>query len=283
MKENSKEPAGNRPRNAAFTLIELLVVIAIIAILAALLLPALGRAKQKAQGISCLSNTKQLQLAWIMCASDNSDRLVLNTPINPTASPAPTPNDCWVFNVMTWGGGDWTTNPERNKVGLLGDYTAKNTGVYHCPTDTKPTDDGLPHARSYSMNRFMGNKSDGSLWTFFQKTTDIPSPVKYFVFLDEHPDGINDGFYACDGSGGNTETWQDLPASSHGSACGFSFADGHSEIKKWRDSRTIVAVTRGNVLGRQTLGPINDITWLNDRATFRAGGGGPPPPPPGGP
>jgi prepilin-type N-terminal cleavage/methylation domain-containing protein/prepilin-type processing-associated H-X9-DG protein len=282
MRRYSNEPGGNRLRDRAFTLIELLVVIAIIAILAALLLPALSRAKAKATGISCMNNLKQLQLASMIYAGDNNDKLVLNRAINASSVPPPTENDCWVFNLINWGGGDWCTNPERAKTGLLGDYTGKSVAVYKCPADTKSAHDGLPRIRSYSMNKYMGNKSDGSSWMFFVKSGDVVRPANYFVFLDEHPDSINDGFYACDGPppSGNVQNWADLPASAHGGACGFSFADGHTEIKKWRDGTTIVPVTEGNVLGRQTLGNTSDITWVNERATYRIGGGGAPPPPP---
>ncbi len=273
--------AGSWLRDAGFTLIELLVVIAIIAILAAMLLPALSRAKCKAQGISCMSNLKQLQTAWIMYAQDNNDRLALNTPLNTSKSPPPTENDCWVFTIMTWSGGDWVTNPDRAKVGLLGDYVGKSVAIYKCPADNLLADDGKARTRSYSMNRFMGNKSDGSRWNFFQKSADIKNTTQYFVFLDEHPDGINDGFYACDGMpGGNTANWQDMPASTHCGAGGFSFADGHAEVKKWRDSTTILPVTRGGtVLGTLTLGKTNDITWVNERATYPVSSVIAPPPP----
>jgi len=267
---------GQANSPGAFTLIELLVVIAIIAILAAMLLPALSRAKHKANGVYCMNNTKQLQLGALMYAGDNNERLVLNKPLNTTSQPG----DCWVYNLMNWSGGDWCTNPERAKTGLLGEYTGKSVTVYKCPADTKLAHDNLPRIRSYSMNRFMGNKSDGSAWMFFVKSSDILRPANYFVFLDEHPDGINDGFYACDGApNGNEGNWQDLPASSHGGACGFSFADGHSEIKQWRDGSTIVPVTEGNVLGTPTGGNKSDIRWLNERATWRIGSVVAPPPP----
>ena len=229
-----------------------------------------------------MNNLKQLQLAWMQYTHDNNDRLVLNKPLNSAQNPPPTENDCWVFTIMTWGGGDWVTNPDRAKVGLLGEYVGKSVAIYKCPADNGLADDGKPRTRSYSMNRFMGNRSDGSVWKFFVKSSDIRNPVNYFVFLDEHPDGINDGFFACDGMpGGNLQNWQDMPASTHCGAGGFSFADGHSEIKKWRNATTLVPVTRGGiVLGTPTLNQTNDITWLNERATLREGGASPPPPPP---
>ena len=258
-----------RKARPGFTLIELLVVIAIIAILAAMLLPALSKSKQKAQGIYCMNNGKQLQLAWVMYAGDNDEKIVLNK-----SNPAQ-PDESWVFNVVGWGGGDSTTNPERLKTGLLGQYTAKNVAMYKCPADLMLAEDGRPRTRSYSMSRFMGSTPSGDIWRFFRKSGDIRLPASTFVFLDEHPDSINDGFYACDGApDGNTLNWQDLPASFHGGACGFSFADGHSEIKKWKNASTTQAVTKTSIHDlpqrkQVSTGQTADISWLNERATSR--------------
>src|ERR1017187_9585412 len=183
-----------------FTLIELLVVIAIIAILAALLLPALAKAKQKAQGITCLNNTKQLALAWLMYADDNNDRLVINTTI--TGTEASLTNN-WVADVMGYSA-QQDTNTLLLQQGLLAPFVAKNIGIYHCPADQSKTAEAdgrqYPRVRSVSMNAFVGPWAKQgtpvySGWAQFIKLSSIRSPVNIFVFLDEHPDFINDGWY----------------------------------------------------------------------------------------
>ncbi len=261
----------DRPRAqqqaGGFTLIELLVVIAIIAILASMLLPVLSKAKAKAQGIGCLSNTKQLTLAWNLYSGDFNDRVANNYGVDETIYAIQNQTfDNWVNNVMTWGASPSSTadvsvtNNYWVANGVLGKYTAAAIGVYKCPADNflsrMQTQAGYPRRnRSLSMNSVFGlfshdgtspndHTAGGLNWGYPQyrqylKLTQVPKPTKTWLVLDEQPDSINDGYFITSPF---NNYWEDRPASYHNGACGFSFADGHSEIRKWKSQTSIYPV-----------------------------------------
>ena len=253
-----------RIQSRAFTLIELLVVIAIIAILAALLLPALAKAKEKAKEQSCLVNTRQLMLAWMMYPDDYDGKLVSNHGVAETLAK----RQNWVNNVMDHFLSKDNTNILFIKEALLSPYTSKSAGIYKCPSDRfltmKQRAAGWEsRVRSFSMNCFVGDAGQLNApgpqnalspgWRQFLKMTDIPSPTEIFVMLDEHPPTLNDGWfhlYPTYGTG-------DEIASNHNGRATFSFADGHSETKqiifKGDDKKT--AAVKKNWLGPRASVP----------------------------
>jgi len=261
-------------KREGFTLIELLVVIAIIAILAAMLLPALGRAKSRATATMCMNNSKQLTYAWLLYAQDSSDRVAGNFGVAETTTEISTadkakayPYRTWVCNVMGFDVNASMTNVNLVKLAQLGAYSGGSLGIYRCPADNylsavQKAVGWTSRPRSMSMNAYFGPYNP--TWTSganaffsgyrqFLKTSSPPRPSDFYVFLDEHPDSINDGYFLNDANPLTFNQWGDLPASYHNGACGFSFSDGHSEIHMWKSGRVSKQAVHANGGGFQAL------------------------------
>ena len=268
---------GRRGRRSSrgFTLIELLVVIAIIAILAALLLPVLAKAKAQGQTTSCLSNKRQLNVAWHLYTDDNLGNFAPNGPEGDETL------HYWCEGVLNWASNNTdNTNTYFLAYSLIGPYCGHQYAIYHCPADMYPCSmygRKVPRARSVAMNAFVGMPDANGVsdwtgsqgWRAYNKESQLstPGPALLWLFVDEHPDSIDDAFFITYMD--DPSEFSEIPASYHDGACTFGFVDGHAEIHKWLVPKTIQPVTYASQ-GLYFLIEGNnspDIQWLFQRTS----------------
>ena len=261
------------PQRRAFTLIELLVVIAIIAILAAMLLPALARAKLKTQGISCMNNLRQMMLGWRMYPDDYNDVLLASLAVNDGLKRT---NWCTGNLDFSASASNWDVNQDLAKSPLMPYIGNKGFAIWKCPADNATVSVGgqkRPRVRSNSMSQVFdyGSWLPAGPWRVYAKTPQIVNPVKTWVLVDEHPDSINDAACAVQmaKSGATAAQIIDFPASYHGGACGLAFADGHAEIHKWIGSKIKARVQNTGTMPLNVPAgdSVRDIIWWSDVTT----------------
>jgi prepilin-type N-terminal cleavage/methylation domain-containing protein/prepilin-type processing-associated H-X9-DG protein len=263
---------GNRWQHSAFTLVELLVVVAVIGILSSLLLPSLARTKAEAQGAFCENNTRQLLLGCLMYCDDGRGFFPYNM-----AGAAARTNINWVSDLLDWETNSDNTNSALLTQAALGPYLAQSASIYHCPSDTALSaiqrSAGWPkRARSYSMNASVGdageitqngvNTNNPDYIQFF-KLSSVPQAAQIFVFIEEHPDTIYDGYFL---NKAYSDEWIRLPASYHNGSANVSFADGHAEKHHWQDASTLAPAAPDGaaayVFTNLPPGQSDDFNWI---------------------